>query len=72
MGNVKIISDSGAVLRSEELRWDKDKKKIHSDKFVTIYSRGDTVHGYGFESDEEIKKYKIIKPVGTTDRKIIL
>lgn len=72
MGNVKIISDSGAVLRSEELKWDKGKKKIYTDKFVTIYSKGDTVRGYGLESDEEIKKYKIIKPVWTTVRKIIL
>jgi len=72
MGDVKIISDSGIVLMSQELKWDKGKKKIYTDKFVTIYSKGDTVRGYGFESDEEIQKWKIIKPVGTTDRKIIL
>ncbi len=71
-GNVKAVSDSGIVLLSEELKWDKDSEKIYTDKFVTIYSEGDTINGYGFESDQEIRKWKIIKPVGTTDRKIIL
>ena len=70
-GNVNAVSDSGIVLLSEELKWNKDKKNIYTDKFVTIYSKGDTIHGYGFESDQEIKKWKIIKPVGTTDRKIV-
>ena len=71
-GNVKAVSDSGIVLLSEELKWDKDGEKIYTDKFVTIYSEGDTINGYGFESDQEIRKWKIIKPVGTTDRKIVL
>ncbi|NVM05219.1 MAG: LPS export ABC transporter periplasmic protein LptC [Candidatus Helarchaeota archaeon] len=71
-GNVKAVSENGIVLLSEELKWGKDKNKIYTDKFVTIYTKDDTVNGYGFESDQEIKKWKIIKPVGTTDRKIVL
>ena len=69
-GNVKAVSDDGVILLSEELKWDKSKNKIYTDKFVTIYSKGDTIRGYGFESDQDMKKWKIIKPVGITERKI--
>ncbi len=71
-GNVKAVSDSGIILLSEELKWDKDSKEIYTDKFVTIYSEGDTVHGYGFKSDQDLRRWEIIKPIGTSKRKITL
>ncbi|MFC1558246.1 LPS export ABC transporter periplasmic protein LptC [candidate division KSB1 bacterium] len=70
-GNVKAVSDDGMILLTEELKWSKEKKKIFTDKFVTIYSKGDTVRGYGFESGQELKRWKIFKPVGSTDRNIV-
>ena len=70
-GNVKAVSDDGVVLFSDELKWSKEKKKIFTDKFVTIYSEGDTVRGYGFESGQGLKRWKIFKPVGSTDRSIV-
>ena len=69
--NVKAVSDSGIILLSEELNWNNSDSKIYTDKFVTIYSDGDTIRGYGFESDQNMKKWKIIKPVGTSNRKIV-
>jgi len=69
-GNVRGVSKDRVLLFSDELKWSKEQKKIYTDKFVKIFSKGDTVYGYGFESTQEFKKWKIFKPFGITDRKI--
>lgn len=57
--SVVVVSDSGTVIRTEELMFRDKDKKIMSDKFVTIVSPKETIKGYGFESDQALRNYVI-------------
>ena len=64
-GNVVVVSDSGVVVETEKLFWDNQRQLIHSDEFVKITSPKEKLQGHGFESDQNLKNYKIFKVTGT-------
>ncbi len=73
MGNVVLVSDSGITLYTDELTWNNDNEKIFSDKFCTIITTdNDTVFSYGFESDQSLRNYSLIRPFGVSERKLEL
>jgi LPS export ABC transporter protein LptC len=57
--SVVAVNDSGVVLKSEEIVWRNNDRKIFTDKFVTIESPDEIIQGYGFESDQQLKNYVI-------------
>jgi len=57
--SVVAVSDSGVTLRTDELMWNNQKRKITTDKFVTIISPDEEIQGYGFESDQSLDNYVI-------------
>ena len=57
--SVVAVSDSGTVVKTEELMFRNKDQKIVSDKFVTIVSPKETIKGYGFESDRSLRNYVI-------------
>jgi len=58
--NVVAKNDSSnVVLKTEELMWRKSDKKIITNKFVTITSPEEIIEGYGMESDQHLKNYKV-------------
>ena len=63
-GHVKVVSDSGTVLMTEEMHWTNETRRISGDKFVTITSKTESIQGYGFESDQNLKDYTIKKVSG--------
>jgi LPS export ABC transporter protein LptC len=64
-GHVLVIADSSNTrLESEELNWDQATKKFFSQKFVKITSPTELIQGSGFESDQNLKNYKIYKSSG--------
>lgn len=64
-GNVIIINYAKREkIKTEELFWDQNTKKIWSDKFVRIITDDRQLEGYGFETDEDIQNYSITKPTG--------
>lgn len=68
-GHVVVTSRDGRTLRSEKLRWDEARQKILSDTFVTITTLdGDSLIGEGFESDQNLQAWKILKPRGLTGK----
>jgi hypothetical protein len=70
-GNVIAHSDSANMtLYTERLEWDETRNKILSDEFVTITTDVDTFYGVGFESDVDLKYWKIIKATGRSNRPI--
>ena len=71
-GNVKVVSDSGIILYTQELHWKNKIEKISTDKFVTIITDLDTIYGYGFESDQELKNWEIKNVRGKSKRTIKL
>lgn len=71
--NVVVVSDSGMTLRSERLRWDQLRQKILTSDFVVITTaERDTLWGHGFESDQALKNWSILRPTGVTEKKLAL
>lgn len=63
-GNVVVVSADCARVTTEYMKWSSRDKKIRSDKFVTIKKPTETLSGYGFESDQNLKNYRIFKASG--------
>jgi LPS export ABC transporter protein LptC len=62
--NVVIRSADGTVLRTEHISRTSSDRMIRSDKYVTITGPARTIRGYGFESDEAMKRYRIFHASG--------
>ncbi len=69
IGNVIVTSDSGTVVQTEKMFWDNAKQLIHSPDFVHITSPTEDLQGTGFESDHNLRNYRIFKVTGTAERK---
>jgi len=71
IGNVVVVSDTGATLRTAFLRWDPRVEKIQSDSAVTVTTQdADTLFGTGFESASDLSHWMIRKPTGSTRRRV--
>ena len=69
IGNVVAVSDSGITLYSETLIWESKGEKLHTkDRIMITTLENDTLYGVGFESDSDLKNWKIIDPSGVTGR----
>ncbi|NJL76933.1 MAG: LPS export ABC transporter periplasmic protein LptC [Saprospiraceae bacterium] len=66
-GDYKIVvrdsvvwqSAQGDQLDTEELTWDERSKMIFTNKFVTITSPDEIIFGYGFEADQDFKRFTV-------------
>ena len=68
-GNVKVVSDDSVKLFSKSILWDNHYKLITShDSVMFTSSDQDTMYGVGFESDMDLKKWKIKKPRGISGK----
>jgi len=63
-GNVVARSTDGVVLKTEELKWVNNRRKIVTDKYVEITSPTEEIRGYGLESDQSLKDYVIFRVSG--------
>ena len=67
--NVVAVSDSGITLFSDNLIWDSKGERLHTKEEIMITTpEADTLYGVGFESDSDLKNWKIINPSGVTGR----
>ena len=65
-GNVQVHNFERAdTLYTELLTWDPNAKNIYTDSYVEIRTKEDRLQGYGLYSSEDLKEYRILKPVGT-------
>ncbi len=62
--NVLVVSDDCTRVTTEYMKWTSSDRKIRSDKFVTITKPTEILTGYGFESDQNLKNYRIFKASG--------
>lgn len=69
-GNVIVISDSGVVLETEVLFWDKIRGGVRSDTDVVLTTETDTLYGDGLIADEGLQNWEIFNPRGQTLRDI--
>lgn len=51
-------------LNTEHLIWDRKKKEIYSDVFITLSKPDEVLYGDGFTSDETFEAYELINPTG--------
>ncbi len=72
-GNVVVVSDTGVTVFSERLGYRQATGKIYSDTDVTLISdKGDTLYGTGFESDTQLRRWKITRLTGTSHARLDL
>lgn len=70
IGNVVVISDSGVVIETERLFWDKANQLVRSDTAVKLTTETDTLYGDGLISDDGLNNWEIFNPRGKTVREI--
>lgn len=63
--SVVVINTEGSELRTQKLFWNNHTQKVTSDEFVKIKTPSENIEGIGFESDQNLKNYKIFKVSGT-------
>ena len=63
-GHVVVHTSDGSVLHTERLNWDNKEKKIRSDDEVWMMRGKTLIHGYGFESDPELKTFRTTRATG--------
>jgi LPS export ABC transporter protein LptC len=64
IGNVYVHSDSGTSLWTQQLFWNDKTSKVTSNVFVKIVSPKETLEGVGFESDRDLRNYKVFNVRG--------
>lgn len=62
-GNVRVVTQDGAVLRTRVLFWDHQRSKIHTDAFVEITRGDDVLTGVGMDADPGLDRVDIKEEV---------
>jgi LPS export ABC transporter protein LptC len=62
--SVVVISTENTIITTDSLRWDASDKMIRSNSYVKIQKPTEIITGYGFESDQGLKNYRIFKVSG--------
>ncbi len=62
-GNVRVVTDDGAILTTRVLFWDHQRAKIHTDEFVRITRDDDVLTGVGMEADPGLDRIEIKEEV---------
>lgn len=63
-GYVNIRNTVGEKFLTNQLFWDQRSQKIYSDSFIHIERQGKIIEGYGFESDERMTRYHVLRVSG--------
>lgn len=64
MGNVHIQNLKGEKFDTELLYWDQNKQRVYSDRRVRIEQPDQIIYAIGFESNEQLTKYRFFKTEG--------
>lgn len=65
--NVIVINADGVTLNTEELYWDLNTHKIHTDKDVKITTGSEIILGKGMIANQDFTDYEILEPKGEFD-----
>lgn len=63
-GYVNIRNTVGEKFLTEELYWDQRMQKVYSDSFIHIERDKKVIEGYGFESNETMTRYHVLRVSG--------
>lgn len=60
-GDVQVVSTDGRVLRTEELKYDKNRNEISSDSAFVLTEPDRRLEGVGFRSDPNMQNVRVLK-----------
>ena len=63
-GKVRAINLQGELFETEQLFWDQRQERFYSDSLIKITRTTQIITGIGFESNQNMTKYRIIRPQG--------
>lgn len=63
-GNIYMKSVDGKILEAEEIEMNTEENILRSEKRVTIRTAGTVLRGVGLIADNNLSKFKILKPEG--------
>lgn len=63
-GHVEMTKAPSDLFQTSQLFWDQRRGRVYSDSFIHIETSTHVLEGLGFESDERLTSYRIIKPQG--------
>ena len=63
-GHVHALNREGEQFDTPELNWSQQGKRIYSDSSILITREKSIIKGVGFDSNEEMTKYTILRPTG--------
>ena len=61
-GNVKMLNVDGDRFATQQLFWNQNTHKVYSDSFMHIERAERIIEGYGFESNENMTEYTVLRP----------
>ena len=64
IGHVDIQNRKGERFNTELLYWNQGTQKVYTDKFIRIKQPDRIIDAYGFESNEQMTKYKLHNVAG--------
>lgn len=63
-GNVEMTKAPKDLFLSQQLFWDQERGRIYSDSFIHIETATHVLEGIGFESNDRLTAYRVLKPQG--------
>lgn len=63
-GDVEIDQKDKAYFFSQRIFFDDRQKKIYSDTFIHIKTPSQILEGVGFESNQNMTRYRVVRPTG--------
>ena len=64
VGNVHALNRKGEQFDTPQLNWNQQSHRVYSDTIIKITREKSTIEGVGFDSNEEMNDYTILKPTG--------
>ena len=63
-GRVEMTKAPKGLFQTQQLFWDQRQGILYSDSFIHIETETHVLEGMGFESDERLRSYRIVRPQG--------
>lgn len=63
-GYVCITNTDSTLFLTEQLFWDKLNRKVYTDSFIHIEQPDRVIEGYGFESNDRMTEYRVLRTSG--------
>jgi LPS export ABC transporter protein LptC len=64
--NVVVVSSDSSHMTTEQLFWNNQRQLIYTPEYVQITTVKEKMQGHGFESDQNLKHYRVFQVTGQT------